>query len=251
LRFNADRSFAGYIGSAIDVTQGKRAEEALSTVSQKLIEAHEEERVKIARELHDDINQRLVLLSINLHDLKQVFHAVAPEVREHLEEVIKAVRDLASDVHRLSHSLHPSKLKYLGLAAAVASFCRELAERQNVQIDFRCEGIPKELPKEISLCLYRVLQEALQNAINHSGSPRLEVSLRGESNQIQLTVRDWGVGFDPAVAMKGRGLGLTSMKERLKLVAGELSVQSEPQRGTAIHASVPLKERREDGSAGS
>jgi signal transduction histidine kinase len=131
--------------------------------------------------------------------------------------------------------------EYLGLAAAAAGFCKELSDRQVVRIDFHCEGVPNEVPKEISLCLYRVVEEALQNAIRHSSSPDFEVSLRGESNEIRLTVRDWGIGFDPEAAVKGRGLGLVSMKERLKLVGGDLSIESQPQHGTTIHARVPLK----------
>ena len=109
-----------------------------------------------------------------------------------------------------------------------------------MEINFHCEGIPKELPKTIALCLYRVLQEALKNATEHSGSRLCEVTLRRESNELQLSVRDWGVGFDPAAAMKGPGLGLLSMKERLKLFDGELFIESQPQQGTTVRARVPL-----------
>jgi signal transduction histidine kinase len=110
-----------------------------------------------------------------------------------------------------------------------------------VEIDFHSENIPKELPREISLCLFRVLQEALQNAIKHSGSRQFQVSLTGGVNEIELTVHDWGIGFEPEEAIKGRGLGLTSMKERLRVVDGELSIDSQFQRGTTIHARVPLR----------
>jgi len=235
-RFNADGSFAGYIGSGVDVTELKRAEEALSTVSQKLIEAHEEERTRIARDLHDDINQRLALLAIQIDELK------AGEAR-------KQIADLASDIQALSHRLHSSKLEYLGLAAAAAGFCRELSDRHGVKIDFHAENVPKELPRETSLALFRVLQEALQNAIKHSGSPRLQVSLKADTSEIELTVHDSGVGFDPQEAMKGRGLGLTSMQERLKLVGGQFVVDAKPQLGTTIHARVPLSTREKSATA--
>jgi PAS domain S-box-containing protein len=235
-RFNADGSFAGYIGSCIDVTDHKLAEEALSTVSQKLIEAHEEERTRIARELHDDINQRLALLAVQLDELKP------GEARKQLE-------DLASDIQALSHRLHSAKLEYLGLEAAVASFCREFSDRQRVDIDFHYATVRKNLPQAVSVCLFRVLQEALQNAIKHSGSRNVQVSFKGEANEIELTVHDSGIGFDPQEAMKGRGLGLTSMRERLKLVDGELSIDSHSQRGTTIHARVPLNPRTNSAGA--
>jgi PAS domain S-box-containing protein len=238
-KFNAAGSFVGYVGSAIDVTERKLAEEALSKLSQRFIEAQEQERTRIARELHDDINQRLVLLAIDLDGLKQRLRVSASE----FDEVIKEVRNLSSDILGLSHSLHSLKLEYLGLAAAAASFCREFADRRKVKIDFHCGGLPEELPKEICLCLYRVLQEALQNAAEHSGSRHFEVSLSGASGGIQLTVRDWGIGFDPDVAVKGHGLGLTSMKERLKLVAGGLWIESQLQHGTTIHARISLEKR--------
>ena len=110
-----------------------------------------------------------------------------------------------------------------------------------MKIDFQCDGVPSELPKEISLCLYRVLQEALQNAIKHSGSEKFRVSLNLVSDDIDLLVRDWGIGFDPEEAVKGPGLGLTSMRERLRLVDGKLSIESQPQQGATVLARVPLK----------
>ena len=150
-------------------------------------------------------------------------------------------RKLAEAALSLSHRLHSSKLELMGLVAAAAGICQELSTRQNVEIDFRSENIPNSLPKETSLCLFRVLQEALQNALKHSGQRRFDVTLKGVVNEIELTVHDSGVGFDPEKAIRGQGLGLTSMKERLKLVDGQLSVASTPQSGTTIHARVPLE----------
>ena len=212
-----------------DITERKEAEEALSTVSQKLIEAHEEERARIARELHDDVSQRLVLLAWHLGSSNG--------------NLRKQIEDLANDVQALSHQLHSPKLELLGLATAAAGFCKEISDQQRVEIDFHCENIPNELLKEISLCLFRVLQEALQNAIKHSGSRQFQVSLRSGASEIELTVRDSGIGFETAEAIKGRGLGLTSMQERLRLVNGQLSIDSKPQRGTTIQARVPLNPR--------
>jgi PAS domain S-box-containing protein len=240
-RFNADASFAGYIGSCTDVTELKLAAEALSTVSQKLIEAHEEERTRLARELHDDIMQRLALLSISLEVVKRSPPASAAELDQEIGAALQKVADLTTDIQALSHRLHSSKLEILGLAGASARFCEELSDRHGVEINFHSENISKTLPPGISLCLFRVMQEALQNAIKHSGSRRFQVSLKRRLDDVELTVKDSGVGFDLQEAMRGRGLGLTSMKERLGLVDGRVSIHSEPGRGTLIHALVPLR----------
>jgi PAS domain S-box-containing protein len=233
--FDEQGKMVRMIGMVADITERKQAEEALSRVGSRLIEAHEEERTRIARELHDDIGQRLVLLAWHLGSSSG--------------NLRKQVEDLANDVQALSHQLHSPKLDYLGLAAAAAGFCKELSDRQRVEIEFHSENIPKELPKEISLCLFRVLQEALQNAIKHSGSRQFQVSLKDGTNEIELTVRDSGIGFETDEAIKGPGLGLTSMQERLKLVNGQLSIDSKPQRGTTIQARVPLKPRMKSARA--
>ncbi len=224
-----------------DITERKQAEEALSTVSRRLIEAHEEERTWIARELHDDFNQRIALLAVNLEKLKQHFPASDGQMSCCINEVQGSVSDLGSDIQALSHRLHSSKLEYLGLAAACEGFCRELSRQQNVEIDFHSQDIPRELPQEIALSLFRVLQEALQNAVKHSGVRRFEVSITSASNEIHLSVHDSGVGFDLQKAMSGQGLGFASMKERMKLIDGHLSIDLKPQGGTTIHAHAPLR----------
>jgi signal transduction histidine kinase len=127
------------------------------------------------------------------------------------------------------------------LEGAVVGLCEELSKRHGVTIDVHCEKIPTAPPPEIALCLYRVLQEALQNVVKHSGSRHANVSLDGQANRITLTVKDTGAGFDPHAAMRESGLGLTSMKERLKVIGGELSIDSQRGRGTTIHAVTPLR----------
>jgi PAS domain S-box-containing protein len=248
-RFNANGSFAGFIGSCIDVTERKEAEEAVSSVSRRLIEAHEEERTWIARELHDDINQRIALLAVNLEGLERDLPASEGRMSRRIKELQEQVSDLGSDIQALSHRLHSSRLEYLGLGAAAEGFCKELSARQDVEIAFHSQGVPKDLPKEIALCLYRVLQEALQNAVKHSGVRQFDVSLIGASNEIQLSVHDSGVGFDLQKAMSGPGLGFTSMRERMKLIEGYLSIDLKRQGGTTIHARAPLVPRMKTADA--
>lgn len=226
-----------------EVAERKLAEEALSRANRRLVEAHEEERTRIARELHDDIGQRVALLALHLDCMRTDLPAPAADLRQRMAEANKQISELRNDIQGLSHSLHSSKLEYLGLTAAGGIFCRELSDRHGVGIDFQSEGIPKELPKEISLCLFRVLQEALQNATKHSGSRRFEVSLIGTLNELHLTVRDFGIGFDLKDPVNGSGIGLISMKERLELVGGQLSIESQPQLGTTIQARVALSTR--------
>ena len=238
-RFNPDGTFVGYIGSCIDITERKLAEESLATIGRRLIEAHEAERTWIGRELHDDINQRLALLAIELdrwsHD------GSTNEVTELVRHARARITEIAQDVQGLSHRLHSSKLDYLGLATAAKSLCRELSEKTKVEIVFEHAGIPHTLSKEVSLCLFRVLQEGLQNAVKHSGVRSFTVDLQGTEESIELTVADFGNGFAEQEACTGHGLGLISMRERLQLVHGELSVKSQPGAGTTIRARVPLK----------
>ena len=223
-----------------DVTERRKAEEALASVSRQLIEAHEQERTWIARELHDDVTQRLALFAVNLGMLKGTLPDSAKEARHVLSELGDMTKELGNDVQALSHRLHSSKLEYLGLGSAAASFCREVAERQGAEVDFQSDVIPKSLPMETSLCLFRVLQEALQNAVKHSGSRRFQVSLKYSESQISMAVADSGKGFNLDDGLKSRGLGITSMRERLKLIDGTLSIESEPLHGTVVRATVPL-----------
>jgi signal transduction histidine kinase len=224
---------------AADITERKAAEEALAGLGRKLVEAQDAERTRIGRELHDDINQRIALLAVNLDLLRRGLPASEVDTRKEIDDAYEQVADLGSDIHALSHRLHSSKLEYLGLKAAVTGFCRELSERASLKIDLRVENLPETLSHEISLCLFRVLQEAIQNALKYSGAGQCDVSLTGTASEIQLIVHDSGSGFDPAT-VQGQGLGLTSMRERLRLVKGHLSIQSQPHHGTTIRASVPM-----------
>jgi len=222
-----------------DITGRKQTEDALSRMTRRLLEAQEQERTRIARDLHDDFNQRLAMLAIEIEQLREDLQGPSDGVLRRLDELHKHTLEISEDVQALAHELHSPKLDYLGIAVAMKSFCKQFSERQNVKIDFSDEGLTT-VPRDISLCLFRVLQEALHNALKHSGVRHFNVELRGASDAVQLTVRDSGVGFDSEVAMKGSGLGLTSIKERLKLVEGSLSINSQANAGTTIQACVPL-----------
>jgi signal transduction histidine kinase len=164
---------------------------------------------------------------------------MSPEVRSRMGELQKHTFEIATDIQTLSHELHSSKLEYRGIAAAMKDFCKEFGEQQKVEIDLKTHDLPNPLPPDISLCLYRVLQEALHNSAKHSGGRNFEVRLWGMSGEIHLTIRDSGAGFDSEAAKESRGLGLVSMEERLKLLKGTFSIESQTKRGTTIHARVP------------
>jgi PAS domain S-box-containing protein len=236
---NASGDVEQFVCTMMDVTERKRAAEALAGVSRKLIEAQEQERARIGRELHDDIGQRLAMLAIELQKMYED-RLILPKVRSRMGELQKQTVEIAADIQSLSHELHSAKLQYLGIAGAMRGFCREFGEQQKVEINFQTHDMPSPVPPDTALCFFRVLQEALHNAAKHSGVRYFEVRLWGTSDEICLTIRDSGVGFDREGAKTSRGLGLISMEERLKLVKGTLSIDSQPKRGTIIHARVPF-----------
>jgi PAS domain S-box-containing protein len=229
------------VGMVADITERKRAEEALAGVSGRLIAAQEQERTRIARELHDDIGQRLALLANELQHAREGFPDLA-EGRKRMEELEEQTVEIASDIQSLSHKLHSSKLEYLGMVSAMETFCKEFSKQQKLEISFKHDDVPSRLPPDVSLCFFRVLQEALQNSAKYSGAQQVRVELCATPNEIRLTVSDSGEGFDLKAAREGLGLGLISMEERLKIVGGHLRIESQPKRGTTIHARAPLRQ---------
>lgn len=218
----------------------KQAEEALSSVSYKVIEAEETGRRRIAKDLHEDIGQQVTLLVIEIEQLKaDLLDGV--EMASRIDGALKQSLEILTGVTTLAHELYSPRLEYLGIAEVMGSFCKEFREQKRVEIDFRSHGLPNFVPLDISLCLFRVLQAALQNAVEHSAVRNFEVQLNGKSDEIHLTVSDCGVGFNLEKASKAAGLGLNHMRERLKLVKGTLSINSQPKRGTTIHARIPLR----------
>ena len=243
--FDGEGKLLRVIGMVADVTDVKRAEEALAGMTRKLIEAQEQERARIGRELHDDINQRLAMLAVELEQLLNN----PSEVRNRVQELRKQTTEISNDVQALSHELHSSKLQYLGVVAGIKSWCKEYAERQKIDIECRSD-VSSILSLEIGISLFRVVQEALHNAIKHSGVKRVEVQLREESGEVHLLISDLGKGFDLEAAMQGKGLGLTSMRERVRLVNGTIAIQSKPMGGTTIHVRVPLASEHRSELAG-
>lgn len=217
-----------------------RAHAELRRLTQQLLQAQEEERRRVARELHDDINQRLSLLASEMQLMDQDSPRSYGEFRSRIGSLSQQTEEILLDVQAISHRLHSSKLEYLGIAAAMKSHCKESADLHKVEIDFSSDDSLPPVPYEVSLCLFRVLQEALRNAVKYSGTRHFAVRLYAQSGELVLSVSDSGVGFDPEEALHGRGLGLVSMRERLHLVGGETFIESTPNGGTTVSARVPI-----------
>jgi signal transduction histidine kinase len=213
------------------------AEAALMASGGRLVEAQEAERSRIARELHGDICPRLAVLAIEILQLSADLPAAA---QTRLEALLHRTAGISTDVQALSHQLHCATLEFLGIVAAIKGFCVEFARQQDATIEFTSSGVPTQLPRDASLCLFRVVQEALRNAVKHSGVRHVEAQLQGTATMVALTVRDRGCGFDPDVAKRGHGLGLVSMRERASLVKGSFVVASTPGGGTEIHLRIPM-----------
>jgi signal transduction histidine kinase len=239
-RFSPTGEFLGYMGSCIDISERKTAERVLEDLSGQLIRAREDECARIARELHDDVIQRMTLMSFALEQLEQGVPDTNGNMAEQLTKLMKQTLEVSREIHRISHDLHPSKLVYLGLVASVKSLCDELQQVHQLRIEFTHDGVPVDLPQEMSLCLYRIAQECLNNVIKHSGARDATVNLLGTGDAIVLRVSDTGLGFDADSPVIKRGLGLVSMRERLRLVGGTISVESRPSQGTHVTGSVPL-----------
>ena len=221
------------IGVMMDITDRKAIEQSLIEMTGRLIRAQEEERCRIARELHDDFNQRLALLAIGLERLG---HTLASEgmAASQVSELCLLTQGIASDVHRLSHQLHSAKLEHLGLVPAVKGLCRELSEQYGGQINFVHRNVPASIPKESALCLFRVAQEALSNTMKHSGVRKGQLELFGDRGTLHLCISDAGTGFDPQSASAKGNLGLISMQERVRAAGGTIAVESRPSKGTRI-----------------
>ena len=248
-KYGPDGSYAGYIGCDVDITERKNAEDLIrergaalevshreiQQLAGRLITAHEDERRRLARELHDDLTQRLARLAIDAGRMESA--ADAPDgVRALREDLVR----LSEDVHALSYRLHPSVLDDLGLVEALKAECDRVARRGDLRVEIEAGGVPAALPAEASLCLFRVAQEALSNTMRHAGASAVTVLLSSRSTGgLQIAVSDNGSGFDLERPRDRASLGLASMRERVRLLQGELDIESTPGRGTTVVAWVP------------
>jgi len=228
-----------FIAVVEDITKRKRAEDELRSLSRRLIHAHEEERALLARELHDDVTQRLAVLAIEAG--RAELAATGTPQAETLRSVSDGLATLSEDIHTLAYQLHPSVLDELGLAEALRTECERRERQSPVVLSMDLEPGSAAVGRDAELCLYRVAQEALSNVIRHAGARSASVVLKAMDGGLLLAVRDDGNGFDPETSRLGRSLGLASMRERLRLVSGTLDIESAPGRGTAIVAWVPTR----------
>lgn len=222
-----------------EIAERKRAQQEIERLAGRLINAQEEERSRIGRELHDHISQRLGLLTINIDQLR-VDSSVNPTTSQALDALRQSCSEITTDVHRLSHRLHSSMLDYLGLVPALQRLVGEFSERHALAIDFDHTPISAPISSEISLCLFRIAEEGLNNMVKHSHADFARVELANRDQGVQLVIEDTGDGFDPKVLEVKAGLGFVSMRERLRLVHGTIRVHSAPRQGTRIEAWVPL-----------
>ncbi|MCI0540926.1 MAG: PAS domain-containing protein, partial [Verrucomicrobiales bacterium] len=224
-------------GVNVDITELKQAGFELQNLTRRLIQAQDEERQRISRELHDDISQRVSLLANELSSLGQELSRTKPSESQRALGLELQAQDLCTDLHELSHELHSSKLHHLGLRVALRDLCDRIATRHKLEIALQTEGLSSNVPTDVAFCLFRVVQEALQNVVKHSRSTKVTVEVSHDLAKIQLRIEDLGVGFD--VNSHAWGIGLTSMRERLHMVGGALNVTSSPRGGTRIIAQIP------------
>ena len=218
-----------------------RAEREARDLAGKILTAQEDERRYLAREMHDDLSQRLAASAIEAGNLEQRF-LESPESHAALGSLKRNLIAICDDVHRLSRQIHPAILHDFGLADALHSECDRFAEREGAAVQFRAGQLPANLSKEVALCLYRIAQEALWNAAKYAHSDKVTVELNADPEFVHLEIRDFGRGFDPLQLSDRQGLGLASMKERTRLVRGKITIDSAPGKGTTITVQVPVPE---------
>jgi two-component system sensor histidine kinase UhpB len=218
----------------------KIAHAELQQFTPRLISAQEKEKQRISRDLHDDIGQRLALLRVGLDMLDETIPFERAAEHAQMRSLLSQLDDLVIDVHNISHQLHSSKLELLGLSAALKGVCQQLADQYGTAIDLTTQKLPETLPEELSLCFYRTAQEGLMNALKHSESRRIDVSLDCRGQILRMRIKDFGIGFDPSVL--GKGLGLVTMQERLRMVGGVLRVNSVQGKGTELEAEAKIRD---------
>jgi signal transduction histidine kinase len=229
-------------GTDTDITENKLAREELLELGGRLVNLQEEERGRIGRELHDDVCHRIALLATELQFAAESSPESGPELTDKAGEIFLRLKELSEDVHDLSHRLHPRSLARLGLTEALGNLCRAIGERRRMELVFEERDMPDSIGDDAALCLFRVAQESLRNVVKHSRAQSAKVELCGGQGEVRLTVTDTGAGFDPDQVREQNGLGVISMRERLRALGGRLSIQSVPGEGTRVEAVVPIDE---------
>lgn len=229
------------LGVFVDFTDRHQAEQELRDLGGQLIRVHEQERIRMSRELHDDIGQRIALLSAELALFGQALGDAPPQISGQIARLAAQAGEIGPELHRLAHELHPVRLEQLGLAASVRALCEDLATARKMRVELELADTPASLDRDVALCLYRIAQESLQNVVKHSGTGRALVSLRVDGTDVVLSVVDDGIGFEPHAVQQKQALGLVSMRERARLVRGNLTVSSKKGEGTKVQVRVPVR----------
>jgi signal transduction histidine kinase len=235
LVLSALASYLLYAGNQL-----KLARERERQLSGMLINAEEQERQRIASELHDDFSQRLAVLSLGLENVDEATPASLADVHERLHQLVRSTSELSTDLHNLSHQLHSSTLESLGLVPALAALCKEFTANQGIRVNFTSTEIPRSVHPDTALCVFRIVQEGLRNLKKHSGAEEAKVDLKMTGERLEITVRDEGYGFDLQGLHKNEGLGIRSMEERARSLAGKFEIHSESGKGTILKVWLPL-----------
>jgi signal transduction histidine kinase len=228
-------------GVAVERT---RADEALRTLTGRLIEAQEAERRRLARELHDGLNQQLAMLAVELGMLAPKVPEDAPMVRDQLFRLRDRAERLSNDLRHMTHQLHPAALEHLGLVSALRSHCAEFSRHEGMRVWFHVSAEVRSKNPDVAVCLYRIAQEAIRNAAKHSHAKEAWVEIGQYRDAIRLSIMDKGIGFDLRTLNEGRGLGLVSMRERVQLICGAVTIKSAPGEGTCVEVRVPAVSKR-------
>ncbi len=238
-RSNGSCDYAGHIGTFVDITMRKSDELERLRIQDSLLLGQEAERKRIGRELHDAIGQKLALLAVKLTEIDCL--ASGGELKSTLTEARQCLDTIASETHLMSHNLHPPVLTHLGLVAALRRLCKDFSASNVLKVSFdEASGFNETVTPDAEIALFRIVQECLTNVAKHSHARRAKVRLWRNAKSLHLLVADWGRGFDVKVPLASNGLGLLSVRERARMIGGEIRIQSAPYVGTKIHIRIPI-----------
>jgi PAS domain S-box-containing protein len=240
-QFRSNGAYAGHIGSSIDITERKESEQARAELNERLILAQECERKRIARELHDDISQSLALCALSIDEILGGLDGSQSNVRSQIIFLHRKLEMVMSDVYRISHNLHPSKLVQLGLVPSLRRLSKDFSAHKDIDVIFHSENVPSQISEQTTIGLFRVAQECLNNIAKHSGAHSATLSLKGAHEGIELTISDPGRGFDSARLEESSGLGIHNMRERVRIMGGSFRIKSKPRCGTRVTAWISAK----------